>query len=141
MFYYGDTRTACPKPECGLYRYEEQASSSSTLKAKAEHYQLPLRKQLAFFLLSEKNENMLKYKATRRTMYNPTSDLNGIRDVFDGEAFKIQENRNKQDEYNLVLSLYYDGFQPFDRGNNNMAVIMFTINNLPPEVRWVTLTM
>lgn len=137
MFYSGDTRTACPKPQCGLYRYEEQTSFSSATKPKAEHYQLPLSKQLAYFLLSEKNQDMITYKTTRQTKYNPTGNLNGaIRDVFDGGAFQRQENSNEQEECNLVLSFYYDGFHPLDRGNNSMAVVMFTINNLPPEVRY-----
>lgn len=138
MYYPGDSQTACPRLSCKRHRYEETSSTSTIMEAKAKHYQLSLSKQLAYFVLSEKNRKKLKYKATRSSVYSSTDELDGCeRDILDGFAFKSR-NSDAEEDYNLSLSFHYDGFHPFDTGDNSMAIIMFTINDIPPEQRYKT---
>jgi hypothetical protein len=118
------------------HRYEETSSISTVTEAKAKHYQLSFSKQLAYFILSEKNRKKLNYKATRSPVYNSTDELDGYEgDISGGFAFKSRNN-NVEEDYNPSLSFHYDGFQPFDTGDNSMTIIMFTINNIPPEQRY-----
>lgn len=95
------------------------------------HQQLSLSNQLANFLSFDRNRDLIQKYLKKREVCSSSDEM---KDIFDGSVYTEREDRETKD---LSLAMYIDGFLPFDKGSKNcaMTIIMFTLLDLPPEVR------
>ena len=92
--------------------------------------QIPLYRQLASFFNGQESRNKLLY----RTKMEQTAVDGGYKDIFDGDLYKRHKHLF-QNEHDLALALYTDGFVPHARGSTTMVTFMAVILNLPPDIR------
>ena len=93
---------------------------------------LPLSSQLATFISNREIRELLQYRARR------SLPENGIKtDIFDGESFQSISHLFSG-ELDIALSLFLDGFQPFNKSKFSMTIVHLIILNLPPFQRYVT---
>lgn len=100
---------------------------------------MPLSNILALFCSIEENRRKIQYEFSRETVYKPMypdSEENTLEDFFDGKIYKECAARNINSN-NLYINLHVDAFQPFkNSSNHSMVMVMVTLMNLPPEIRY-----
>lgn len=121
--FYDDKQTSCSCPNNSRYK-EDGVTPVATIT------QLPLYKQLATFFNTSDSRQQLLYRANWKTLRSNQC----YRDIFDGRNY--QKNKHLfENEFDLALALYVDGFSPQKRGSVTMVTFMAVILNLPPDVR------
>ncbi|KAG2215776.1 hypothetical protein INT45_012494 [Circinella minor] len=64
------------------------------------------------------------------------SEEDGVReDIFDGNVYKKQKSLFKGD-MDIAISLYIDGFAPFNKGKTSMTIFNIILLNLSPKERY-----
>lgn len=81
---------------------------------------LSLGEQLAFMLYDQETRAALAYRHRQRH----NTGIYG--DMLDDDLF--------QNEHHVALTLYIDGFQPFDGSNRAMTIVDAVILNFPPSM-------
>lgn len=122
-------QTECPNVSCKAARYTDNATGVPV----ETHTQLSLAKQLGNFLTQQRNVNNINaYREERQ------SSSGSYKDVFDGSAWK--NNQDLEGDKMLSLALHADAFSPFKRGatGQSMTLLMVTILDLSPELRYCT---
>ncbi|KAI8077631.1 hypothetical protein BDF21DRAFT_464084 [Thamnidium elegans] len=150
MYDLEETDTICPSERCKERRYMQsninEASSSTETLSLTIHTQLPLSKQLAYFLVSGNNLDKIRYSQGRKSLYNIDDNGNYFgerasnhlyQDFFDGNMYRkmTEDLDTPQETINLYLALHIDGFTPFKYNSRSMRIIMLTIMNLPRKER------
>lgn len=122
MFYNANQDTCtCQKNDC------EQDSEPGI---KPTTTQIPLYRQLATFFNTSNSREQLLYRAK----WSQPRNASVYRDIFDGKTYQRHKHLF-ENEFDLALALYIDGFSPQKRGSVTMVTFMAVILNLPPDVR------
>ena len=126
LFYDGDTSVQCQSTHLNNCNKPSRLNSVS-------HKQLPLSKQLAYFLVSGDNMKKMNYYKNRGNRFGFYSDY------FDGNAFATlaQKIPDFDSTTNIFLAMYVDEYQVFEYSKQSQTIIMFSILNLPPDERFV----
>jgi hypothetical protein len=121
--FYDENQEACSCTDSNPNRF-----SSDLVTPVATSSQIPLYKKLATYFATEKSRQSLLYRSKRE-------EIPGLyRDVFDGSRYKRFKYLFEND-YDIALALYIDGFNPQKRGSTHMVTFMAVILNLPPDIR------
>ncbi|KAG2217936.1 hypothetical protein INT45_004063 [Circinella minor] len=113
---------------CGQQRYKE--SNPNKLQAVSTMLYMPLAEQIAALILNDTRRKKLM------TLMDRKSEEDGVReDIFDENMYKKQKRLFKGD-MDIAISLYIDGFAPFNKGKTSMTIFNIIILNLSPKERY-----
>ncbi|KAG2214747.1 hypothetical protein INT45_002986 [Circinella minor] len=112
----------CP---CGQQRYKE--SNPNRLQAVSTMLYMPLAEQIVALI----SNDMRREKVMN--LMDHESEEDGVReDIFDGNVYKKQKSLFKGD-MDIAISLYIDGFAPFNKGKTSMTIFNIILLNLSPK--------
>ena len=115
----------CP---CGQKRYKE--INPNKLQAVSTTLYMPLAEQIAALISNDTRGEKLM------TLMDRESEEDGVReDIFDGNMYKKHKSLFKGD-MDIAISLYIDGFAPFNKGKTSMTIFNIIILNLSPKERY-----
>ena len=111
---------------CDEPRYKDNSSKRPV----ATMRYLPLSELLGAMIATPSYRDMF------RETYAREPSKNGLKDIFDGYAFADQAHLF-QNEFDVALGLYVDGFLPFNYGRSSvsMTIIHLVVLNLPVDHR------
>ena len=91
---------------------------------------MPLAEQIAALISNDTRREKLMNLMERE------SEEDGVReDIFDGNVYKKQKSLFKGD-MDIAISLYIDGFAPFNKGKTSMTIFNIILLNLSPKERY-----
>ncbi|KAG2223136.1 hypothetical protein INT45_005692 [Circinella minor] len=113
---------------CGQQRYKE--SNPNKLQAVSTMLYMPLAEQIAALISNDTRREKLMNLMERE------SEEDGVReDIFDGNVYKKQKSLFKGD-MDIAISLYIDGFAPFNKGKTSMTTFNIILLNFSPKERY-----
>ncbi|KAG2216785.1 hypothetical protein INT45_009672 [Circinella minor] len=94
----------------------------------------PLARQLAYFIANNDIRSSLYQTMTQE--HSPGM----LKDIFDGSVYKeLKPNlfpNQSMDDLDLAISLFIDGFAPFEGGSSKMTIVHIVFLSLPPNERY-----
>lgn len=111
---------------CSENRYENDDIQEPVATMKL----LSIGDYISNMLAKEDTRQMFRYRSTRNT------EVNTYQDIFDGDVYKDLVNKGFFDnELDVALALFVDGFTTQRKGKRTMTVIHCIILNVDPSSR------